>query len=294
MPKRNPIDAAEVANVFDEDCINSLLSGLPRVDHRQFGEGLRSAARTYANDVHALSNDEVRAEISELLEIANFNRPSTFRTTGVKYEKVARKLERLSDRARKILTDRAAGMSQVPKLPAPSAEAIGRNGEILTRKAFAFSVALPPPGDLRDPMLREKACETVRMLCSYGAQIKDQKLIYDLYAPGIRYDTRSPAENSPISKKPIRRRRPKRKPELEFVGALRMLWLMNFGKRASRTGNTSDPGPFVRFAAVCLDLVGAYFEENALAGAVKLINEWERRRSVVEAEISARGGGNSI
>ena len=268
-----------MAKILDDDCIDGLRRYLPRMhDPHRFAEELRSASRAYANSIHVLSNDEVRAEISELLKLANFKRPSTSRTTGVKYEKVALKLERLSDRARRMLTDRAAGMSQAPKLPAPRAKAIGRNGEILTRKGFSFSVALPSPGDVRDPALREKACETITLLCSTGGRSGKRGIAFDLYAPGVAYEQRSDGSGD----NPIRKRRPKRSAELEFVRDLRLLWVTATGEQAAWTGNSYNPGPFVRFAAACLELIGAYGTSKAEAGAARLISEIDRRRRIAE------------
>ncbi len=277
MPKRNPITEVEVEDIFDDDCISGLRKYLPRI-HR-FAEELRSAARGYAKDVRTLSNDEVRAEISELLNLANFKRPSTNRASDVKYEKVARKLEQLSDKASSLLKDRAARMSWAAKLPAPSTKAIGRNGEILTRKSFSLSVTLPSADDLRDPLLREKGCEIIILLCSNGARPGRRGLEFDLYAPSIAYEL--PADGS--GDKPTRKRRPKRKAELEFVRDLRLLWLRATGKKAAWTGNSYKPGPFVQFAAACLELVGAYDGDNAEVGASWLIGEIARRRRMARA-----------
>lgn len=279
MPRRNPISVAEVANVFDDDCIDALRLYLPRVDNvHRFAEELRTAARAYAQGVDALSSDEVRIEIADLLKFANFQRPSTRRTTGKKYEKVARKLERLSERARRMLTDRAAGMSQAPKLPAPSARAIGRTGEILTRKPFSFSVTLPSPADLRDPLLREKACEAITLLCSSGARPGKRGIEFDLHAPGVASEPRSDGSGG----NSIRKRRAKRNAELEFVSDLRLLWVTATGEQAAWTGNSYNPGPLVRFAAACLERVGAYDEDRAEEGASRLIRETDRRRRIAE------------
>lgn len=279
MPRRNPIGVTDVAKIFDDDCIAGLRSYLPRVnDARRFGKELRSAAQAYAEGVPVPSSDEVRAEISELLNFANFKRPTTSRTTGVKYEKVALKLDRLSDRARRMLTDRAVGMSHAPKLPAPRAKAIGRNGEILTRKGFSFSVALPSPGDLRDPALREKACEAIILLCSNGGRPGRHGIEFDLYAPGVAYEQRSDG----LDDNPIRKRRAKRNAELEFVRDLRLLWVTATGEQAAWTGNSYNPGPFVRFAAACLELIGAYETSKAEAGASRLVGKIDRRRRKAE------------
>ena len=152
MSRRHPITADEVTRVFDDECVRDLCNDyLPRgVDVVRFSEGVRAAAYAYAEDVRARSGDEIRAEIAELLKFANFKRPSTGRTTGVKYEKVARKLEHMSREATRLLTDRSERISWRPEPSGPPVTAIGRNGENLSRKCRdGFSVTLPSPNDLR-------------------------------------------------------------------------------------------------------------------------------------------------
>ena len=270
MSRRHPITADDVTRVFDDECVRNLCHDhLPRgVDVVRFSEGVRAAAYAYAEDVRARSGDEIRAEIAELLKFANFKRPSTGRTTGVKYEKVARKLEHMSREATRLLTDRSERISWRPEPSGPPVTAIGRNGENLTRKCRdGFSVTLPSPNDLRklsrapaasaagaasanDELnkQRERACEIIRLLCSNGVPtIEGQAVKYDVYAPQIIYEER-PNETGDASQRDlIRKRRPKRRAELEFVGALRLIWLEKTGTHAAGTGNARDPGPFVRF-----------------------------------------------
>jgi hypothetical protein len=276
-----------VAGVFDDERIKELSKYLPphTKSSERFGEGVRSAAYAYAEDVCALSGDEVRAEIARLLEIVK--RPLTKRTSDKKYEKVARALAQLSSQTKNFLTTRARDMSWIGQTTDPHVTVIGRDGEVLSRRGrHEFRIALPSPADLRDSLRRHQAYETIRTLCSYGARpstIGNQALEHDLYAPRVRYDLRPDAEKSTI-----RRRRPKRKSELEFVGALRMVWLMATGARAGKTGNTSNPGRFVLFTAECLDSIGAYHKDHAEAGAVKLINEWERRSREVRSRTALK------
>ena len=266
MTLRNPINADAVDNAFNDEFMDGLRKYLPRVNNMErFTQGVRSAARTYAESARAPSGDEVRDEIDKLLKLANFKRSAANRVTGKKYKKVARKLEGLSKPAHELLRTRAARISRASE-PSGAAAAIGRDGEILTRKRRGLStVALPEPEDLRDPSRRDRACEIITSLCSTGARIDEQEVEFDLHAPGVIYEDG------------VRKRRPKRRAELEFVGALRLIWLEATEDRAARTGNARDPGPFVRFVAVCLQQVGAYNESASCAGAAHLISEWERR-----------------
>ncbi len=274
MPARRPIAANDAGRVFDDACICDLARELPAcVDLIKLGTSIRKAALDYAEAARALSADEVRIAVKSLYDAANFKRPSTKRTTGVKYEKVARQRERLPAEAVRLLTDRAARISRPPYRTAHPITAIGRNGEILSRKPrSAFSVALPTADELRDPLGREEALARIIMLCSSGNE---------LYAPRVIHEERGEGG------KPVRRRRPKRKAELEFVGTLRVAWLEATGTSASRTASWHQPGPFVRFATKCLQFVGAYNEprlgqaDRAAIAAAKFINEWERRRREV-------------
>jgi hypothetical protein len=234
MSRRHPITADEVTRVFDDECVRDLCHRyLPRgVDVVRFSEGVRSAAYAYAEDVRARSGDEIRAEIAELLKFANFKRPSTGRTTGVKYEKVARKLEHMSREATRLLTDRSERISWRPEPWGPPVTAIGRNGESLTRECRdGFSVTLPSPDDLRDPSLAaggfaagtaandelikqlERACEIIRLLCSNGVRptIEGQAVKYDVYAPQIIYEDRPNKTGGASQRDLIRKRRPKRR-----------------------------------------------------------------------------------
>jgi hypothetical protein len=271
MTLRSPIKADAVDNAFNDQFMDGLRRYLPRVKNMtHFTQGVRSAARRYAQSARTPSGDEVRAEIRDLFKLANFKKSTTKRTTGKKYEKIARKLERLSEPARELLTTRAARISRASE-PSGAATAMGRDGEILTRKGRGLStVALPEPEDLRNCSRRDRACEIITSLCLTGARIGEREIEFDLYAPQVIYEGG------------IRKRRPKTKAELEFVGALRLIWLEATEDRAARTGNARDPGPFVRFVAVCLQQVGAYNESASYAAAARLISELERRSKEFE------------
>ena len=105
MASRRPIAADEVDRIFNDPCIRDLAQDLPPgADIAKFASGVRTAVHCCLQQVPALSGDEVRAEIQKLHGAANFKRPPTKRSTGVKYEKVARLLERLSPETARLLT----------------------------------------------------------------------------------------------------------------------------------------------------------------------------------------------
>ena len=75
MTLRNPINADAVDNAFNDEFMDGLRKYLPRVNNMErFTQGVRSAARTYAESARAPSGDEVRDEIDKLLKLANFKR----------------------------------------------------------------------------------------------------------------------------------------------------------------------------------------------------------------------------
>lgn len=271
MPKRSPITEEDIIRVFDDECVRELLDYAPnRAEHVMLARHVRDAASAYLKNLGVLSADEVRAEIETFRKLANFKRQKTNRRTGEKYEKVAQFRENLSKQAARILLNRGGETWQPISLAeAPAVSAIGRNGEILSRKLKhdIFARSLPTADDLRDPALREQACQTIVSLCSLGVGAH----VFEPYAPMVVYERDDAGQI-------IRKRRPKRKAELEFVGDLRLAWLMTTGKNPSRTARWSCPGPFVKLVERCLELVGAYDENHSNSAAARLINEWERRR----------------
>jgi hypothetical protein len=234
----------------------------------------------------------------------------------VKYEKVAKLLELLSPPSFRLLAERAARINRPWARSTPVRHpvvAIGRNGERLQRKlASPFNVILPTPDDLRDPATRDQACSTIRMLCSLGDR--------ELYAPLIIYEERPsgvgggllddqhvasdaggreqgsgcvgqavPTDSCETKRlPPIRKRRPKRRAELELVGMLRNAWLVATETIPARTASWHQPGPFVRFVTKCLQLVRAYSvpgpgePDRAAMAAARLIHAWERCRRPFE------------
>ncbi len=261
---RRAIAEADVPRLFDDTCIEDLakLSPLPATADRQiFANGIREVACVFARDIRIPNANDLSDEIKKLHRTAEARQ----------FEKVAILLTELSQIARDWLTNRADRISRnnVGKRSYPRVSAIGRNGQVLTRKPTApLSIAPPSPDDLRDKSRREDACATVAMLCRTGGR----------YVEGRRRPTgkRSKSNWQWELSAPEKTRHPaRRKVEREFVGGLREVWLKSTGKAPSRTADRRNLGPFARLVQECLRLVGVYDGNTSVA---EMINQCEGRR----------------
>jgi hypothetical protein len=276
---RSIVGAEDVTGVFDGACIAKLvkIAKLPLgADLTPFGEGIKDAARVFAEDARISSNNELHDEIERLYEAAT--RPS--------YAEAASLCERLSPRTREWLSNQAERIS--PKTVGagngPRVTAIGRDGQVLTRKSTILPrITLPTPADIRNEALRERSCEIIARLCSFGVG----EIIEGRRRPSGR---RTRPSRKPLLRAPEKQRTfAKRDAELNFVILLAIAWLRATGKPPPRTARHKDclriPGPYARFVGECLRLVGAGY-----ADPVGLINELHNRRRKVEREAERRTG----
>jgi hypothetical protein len=128
-------------------------------------------------------------------------------------------------------------------------------------------IELPASSDLRDEVLRERACDVVKRLCRIGGELAEGRRRPSgkrsrsawrphVYAPKARPDF------------------PRRDAERCFVARLSAAWCYVVRQAPPRTVRhriARESGPFVRFVRKCLDLVGATY-----ADAVELINAVRR------------------
>jgi len=130
---REPISAADIPRIFDDACVDELAAGrLPAAaDRKCFAEGVREAARIYAQEARAPTVNELRAEIATLHAAAERKR----------YGQVADLLEKLSSKA----------------------------SELLSKRAARLSLELPAPKSLHDTA-QQQACEVVLKICQYGGK----------------------------------------------------------------------------------------------------------------------------
>ncbi|HTZ34662.1 MAG TPA: hypothetical protein VMB84_01485, partial [Stellaceae bacterium] len=96
-----PIEASpeQIAKIFDDRQVQRLaaLAKLPgSSDRKQFAEGIRAAARGYAEAVRRPNDNQLRAEIAALYRAASRR----------EFDDVARLIENLSDAARVLLEQR--------------------------------------------------------------------------------------------------------------------------------------------------------------------------------------------
>ena len=210
---REPISAADIPRIFDDACVNTLaaIGRLPATaDRKRFSQGVREAARIYAREARIPTDNELNAEIAALYRAAERKR----------WEQVAALLEKLSLKAR----------------------------ELLSKRAVRLSIALPAPESLRDTA-QQQACDMVLKLCQYGGS----------YVEGRRRPSgkRSRAWR-PLLHAPKRTRNfAKRDAELNFIMWLQAAWLEATNELPSLAANPKRPGPFARMVRKSLELIGA-------------------------------------
>jgi hypothetical protein len=273
VSKREYINLADIDEVFSNASVEELIGKWElrevlsdrlldadpifrkRIDH--LARGIRQAARQCLNALDVVSDRDLRRQIEGLYNVAHSN----------KFEIVAERLEALSPRAREWLESRLTIWNQGETAPAPEAVAVGRNGEVL-RRARTKALELPTPQDLRSEERRGKACRLIASLCLAGGRWKEGKsgweIDWDLYAPIIR-DPQARAK--------------RRDAERELVDALRQAWLVATGEPPADTASETNPGPFVRLVAGCLDSILPSSNDGASVRlAAVLINELHDER----------------
>jgi hypothetical protein len=154
----------EVPSIFDDKCIRGLARRrLPRTANvARFGDLVRDAALEYIRDANIASDNEVHHEVDGLLRAAD-RAVNARKRRDAAFEKVAVRIERLSERTRKLLNER--GM-------------------------------LPDPEMLRNPATQHAACETIAKLCRIGACWQEGRrrpggkrsmtLVSELHAPTLQ------------------------------------------------------------------------------------------------------------
>jgi hypothetical protein len=229
------IAAHDVASVFDDLRIDRLaaMAKLPSARHR------RRFASSIREAARVYAEDARKPNVNAVHEeIAKLHQAASRREC----ERVALLIEALSPEARERFKTRETNFGfKNAGLEFPSAEV------------------------LRDPAQQDEACNTVRRFCSMGGEyIEGRKR-----RSGKRSNTWAPQLWAPERIGHL----PKRAAERRFVMHLRLAWEKATGEPASATANPLRPGPFARFVAECLKLVG-----TSHADAVGLINDLDERR----------------
>jgi len=194
---------------------------LPIGDELRFAAGVREAVLIYISEASAASDNGVQQEVHALLRAAD--RAVTARKNkDAACEDVAKRIERLSERARERLKDRS------------------------TRAA---ALEMPNPEAFRDIAQRVEACEAIARLCRVGACWEEGRL-----RPGGK---RSITMASTLHAPELQQHPARREAELNFVMWLRLAYIEATGKRPSPTANPARPGPFARMVQLCLDKIQA-------------------------------------
>jgi hypothetical protein len=211
---RKPITVADVLRIFDDTCIDRLadIARFPaHADRERFAAGVRQAARIYARDARIPTDNELNAEIAALYRATERKRCG----------EVAALLEKLSPKAR----------------------------ELLSKRATRLSLELPASEDLCKAARQERACEIVLSLCQHGGSNGTGRR----RPSGKRSRTWRPLIHAPQRTRNF----PKRDAELNFIMWLQATWLESAGKWPSLAANPKRPGPFARMVRKSLELIGA-------------------------------------
>jgi hypothetical protein len=232
-------EAKDVPGIFSDQRIRKLAveAKLPLGDVLRFAAGAREAALIYMGNVGAASDNEVHHEVDELLRAAD-RALKRRKEKDAAYEDVAKRIERLSERTRKLLNERSARPT--------------------------VTLDMPDPEAFRDLARRDEACETIARLCRIGAFWEEGRR-----RPG---GTRSMTMVSELHAPELKQHPARREAELNFVMLLEVAYLEATGKHPSLTADPNRPGPFARMVQACLN------EVRASANAVELLNELQRRR----------------
>jgi hypothetical protein len=284
--KSRPIIRAEdVSTVFDVARIENLaeIAKLPPgADMKVWAEGIREAALVFVRDVRTSSNNELSREITGLHRAAQRRR----------YDDVADLRETLSARAQEHLEARGERMSRDNVVLSHDQRVTVKNRQdqdVTRRPTASERITLPASSDLRDETLRDKACEQIERLCSFGLVPVEGRC-----RPSGK---QSRAVLEPLLHAPEPQRNfSKREAERTFGMLLRVAWVQATGTEPARTAHHAveyrrEVGPFARAVRECLRLIG-----GVDADPVELINELDRRRRAVEsaekvvagAELAAR------
>jgi hypothetical protein len=249
--KRAIITADDVPRKFDDAYITRLAdtAKFPKgADRQRFADGVRDAARTYAEDAWKPNVNTMHDKIEQLHRGAARGKQTDTR--------VADLAEKLSREIRQLFKAREA---------TPGFERAG--------------LKFPSLEDLRDPQRRDEACEAVRRFCSMGG-----RYIEGRWRPsGKRSTTWSPRLHAPqrISHPA------KREAERQLVMHLQSVWFEATGMLPALTANPGHLGPFARMVRECLRRAGAGYDEtpkhpkSADAAVADLINEVNKRRRIM-------------
>jgi hypothetical protein len=112
--------AQDVPRIFSDQRIRELAAKAkaPKCDCLRFAAGAREATLIYISEASTTSDNEVHHELDELLRAAD-RAVKRRKNKDAAYEDVAKRVERLSERTRKLLNERSARAAAFPPPPPP-------------------------------------------------------------------------------------------------------------------------------------------------------------------------------
>ena len=239
--KRTAIAAADVPRVFDDACIERLaIDGrLPATaDRRRFGEGIREAARIYAEDARSPTVGTTRDEIAALYKAGEHRQ----------YGCVAILLSDLSRQAHAYFTRRL-------KLPGPA-------------KA---GLRLPTIEELNSPSERDQACEMIERLCRIGGSYVEGRE----RSSGERSKTWQPVLLAPLPEEHPPKRAAERRFVMHLQSA--WLEAVGKPPTATVNPSRPDR-PFAILVKKCFQLAGARADHVGLINELRRRRMVERKR----------------
>jgi len=243
MKARHTIAVEDVCRVFDDARIERLVrvARLPiGTDVKRLADGIRDAARIYARDASEPTVNELRAEIEQLHRAA----------ARGKYDQLAKLLEALSPKARRLL---------------------GARGKRL-------GVSLPPAKALQTAEAERASAIAVKITSVGGQYVQGRKRLGEKRS--------RPAWQPLIYAPDARQHFPKREAERNLIINLQIGWFEAVQEQPSVSVNRQRPSPFAKMAAECFKLVGAAHAD--VFGLINSVNR--RRRIKKLSAIKTRTG----
>jgi hypothetical protein len=259
---------ADVAAIFDAAQVNRLarIVRLPdSADLAKFTADIQQAARIYLRDAGEPSHNEQRREIEALYQLLEqyVNTARLSARNNARSNKWADKLEGLGERlavAVEALTPAVRGQLE-------------RRGAVIDDR-FHTSTGrlvrdLPTAAEFRDPAARGIAVAHLRTLINVGGNWTEGRN----RPSGRRSRAWKPVLHAPAAS----RGEPRREAERSLTMWLQIAVSDATGGRVARSADHRKPGPFARFAAEVLRLVGAAGPASAIGVAVEIINDLNRK-----------------
>jgi hypothetical protein len=266
---RRTISQADVQTIFDAAQVEELarILRLPGdADLTKFAADLQQAARTFLEDAQIPSLNEQRRETEVLQRLLERYVAAAESAAGnrARSEALAAKLADLGERLAEAVDVMTPAVRD--RLDARGTAIDNSRRTSINRLARH----LPTAAEFRDHETCALAVAHLRTLIVVGGHWGKGRM----RPTGRRSRTWKLALHAPVAS----RGEPRQEAASIFVINLQVVVSEAIGKPVSRTADFRKPGPFARFAAETLRLVGAVGSANAIGVAVEIINGLDRER----------------